>query len=301
MEKVDLHIHSKYSDGSYEVKELLKMAEEKELSIISITDHDKIGAYEELKTINISEYYNGNIITGCECKCVYEKVPIEILGYGFDLQAFSNTYITQQKNLNKVQEKYLEYFKQVGKQIGLIFDSELTLTNNIIYAADCFERELKKNPENLRILKENNIDIQANFYRDCQSNHNTIFYIDETKDFSKPEEIIQAIHQSGGLAFLAHPFIYPFEDKKKTIEQIIKSYDLDGLECYYTLFTEEEKQWIAKLCDNYGKYKSGGSDFHGISKPDIQIGTGRGDLIVLKKDVEEWINLLHFFYKTVEQ
>lgn len=294
MKKVDLHMHSKYSDGSCTVTELLKKANQENLSIISITDHDVISAYEELKDKEISSIYNGHILSGCECKTVYNQIPIEILGYGFDIEVFSKSFILKKKNLKEIQTEYLEYLKKVSKRIGLIFNQKITIDDNIIYASDCMERELKKYPKNIEILKRNNIFIETNFYRDCQSNKNSIFYIDETKNFPKPDEVIKEIHMAGGLSFLAHPFLYPFKNQKEEIENIIKKYSIDGVECYYSLFNQKEKEWIRSICDKYNKYVSGGSDFHGISKPDISVGKGRGDLIVNEADVIEWIEKLNF-------
>ena len=295
MRRVDLHMHSKYSDGSCTVAELLEMAEKENLSIISITDHDKLEAYDELKEMNSSAIFKGNILAGCECKCVYEHIPIEILGYGFDVSTFSQCFVLKKQDLKEIQTEYLERLKRVGKKIGLILNPELALNENIIYASDAMDREVKKYPENEEILKKNHIQIKTNFYRDCQSNKESIFYIDETQKFPKPEEVIAEIHKAGGLAFLAHPFIYPFPNKKEKIEKIVQNYQIDGLECYYSLFTQEEKDWIKNLAEKYHRFVSGGSDFHWISKPDIAIGSGKEDLVVDEAEVQEWISKLKFF------
>lgn len=69
---IDLHIHTNYSDGADNLITVLKLAEEKELEYISITDHDNCKAYDGLKRINVKEYYKGNIIPGIEIKCTYE-------------------------------------------------------------------------------------------------------------------------------------------------------------------------------------------------------------------------------------
>ena len=112
MKKVDLHMHSKYSDGSCTVIELLKKANQEKLSIISITDHDIISAYEELTDKEILSNFDGHIISGCECKSVYNQIPIEILGYGFDIEMFSKSFILKKKDLKEIQTEYLEYLKK---------------------------------------------------------------------------------------------------------------------------------------------------------------------------------------------
>ena len=82
---IDLHIHSKYSfDGSDDLTEILKMAEQQKLSYISITDHNNTDAYFELENLDIKKYYSGKIIPGIEINSKADGIPIEILGYNFD-------------------------------------------------------------------------------------------------------------------------------------------------------------------------------------------------------------------------
>ena len=81
---IDLHCHTTNSDGTYTTTELLKKAEEKGITLLSITDHDTTKAHYDIDNININEYYSGKIITGIEINCVFDNVKIELLGYGFD-------------------------------------------------------------------------------------------------------------------------------------------------------------------------------------------------------------------------
>ena len=82
---IDLHTHTNHSDGTLSVLELLKEAEAKKLEMISITDHDGIGAYLEMdNNPDIRKIFNGDILIGSELKTFYDGVSIEILGYGFD-------------------------------------------------------------------------------------------------------------------------------------------------------------------------------------------------------------------------
>ncbi len=288
---IDLHIHTTYSDGSYSLKEILQEAQNKKLQIISITDHDCVKAYDELKRINVKNIYSGDIITGCEFKCVFPcyKLPIEILGYGFETKQIEQFFI-KQKNIN-IQSTYLENLKTIGKSIGLIFNENIKLNyNKNEYASSIFEREINKYKENKRILKQNNVIIKTNFYRDAQSNKNSIFFIDETKDFVTPDVIINLIHTAGGKAFLAHPYIYPVENVIYMVENFIRKYNIDGLECYYSLFSKEQTNNLIELCRKFNLYISGGTDFHGINKPDIQLGIGMGNLNINIKNIEKWIN-----------
>lgn len=286
---IDLHIHSNYSDGSESVKNILKEAEKRKLEVISITDHDTIKAYDELKMIDIKQYYSGTIISGCEMKCVYKNTPVEVLGYNIDIDKIRNfNNLGQEKYLN-IQKRYLEHIKQAGKQIGLKFNDELDINmKRMQYASDIFEKEILKYPENMEILKKNHLEIKPNFYRAQQCNPDSIFYIDETTSFPSMEEVIEEIHNAGGLAFLAHAYIYPFDNTLEIVEEMINTHKLDGIECYYSYFNNDQTQNLIKLCNKYNLYMSGGTDFHGKNRPDTQMGIGTGNLRIEKEIIENW-------------
>ena len=287
---IDLHIHSTYSDGSYSVKEILQEAENKHLEYISITDHDCVNAYKELENMNIKKYYKGNIIVGCEFKCYLEEfhIPIEILGYGFDLNIMKQYF--EHNNIMSVQKDYLEYLKTQGKKVGLIFSENLKLKDNHSYASAVFEKELLKYSENKEIMRKQHISLEPNFYRAEQCNKNSIFYIDENQDYIGIKELLEKIHRAKGLAFLAHPYIYPVDNVEEMVEYIAEKYSLDGIECYYSTFTEEQEQTMISCVQKHNLYISGGTDFHGILKPDIEMGEGRGNLQIQKEVISDWIN-----------
>ena len=83
---IDLHTHTTYSDGTWDVKTLLKKAKENGVELLAITDHDTVKAYLELKENNYSSYFNGKIISGAEFNCVFNNAKIELLGYNFDIE-----------------------------------------------------------------------------------------------------------------------------------------------------------------------------------------------------------------------
>ena len=76
---IDMHIHTKYSDGDKTVEEILKMCEEKKLEYISITDHNTCKQYED-EALN-KNLFTGNIIKGVEMNATFKNKKIEVLGY----------------------------------------------------------------------------------------------------------------------------------------------------------------------------------------------------------------------------
>ena len=96
------------------------------------------------------------------------------------------------------------------------------------------------------------------------------------------------VHQSGGLAFLAHTFAYS-PNIASELQNIIDNYALDGLECFYTTFTREQSNYLVNLCKEQNLFMSGGSDFHGTRKVNHNLGVGRGNLNIDEKVVESWL------------
>ena len=95
------------------------------------------------------------------------------------------------------------------------------------------------------------------------------------------EEAVRLIKDAGGLAFVAH-----LNQTKRSLDSLremltrLKSAGLDGIEGYYTEYTEEMGREYRALAAELGLMLSGGSDFHGENKPHIKIGTGTGELRV---------------------
>lgn len=292
---IDLHIHTTHSDGTDSLEEILRKAENKNLEIISITDHDEIGAYKELEEKpELRKLYSGKIITGVELKTSWNKVPIEILAYGIDYKKIKIHKI----NMSKLQKEVLNYLKNVADKLGLIYDDKNTYIDEgdptKRFGAFTIGTELLRHKENFEKIKELGEFVPTTFYRVHQSNINSPFYYDETYISIDIKETILRIHEAGGLAFLAHGFIYPFENKDKTIENILRSTNIDGMECIYTEFSEEERIKAINLCRIYNKFISGGTDYHAKNKPDINLGTGRNNNIKIEKSIiEPWIDKIN--------
>ena len=290
---VDMHIHTTNSDGTKTVEEVLKQAEEMGLEYISITDHEGCKAYKEIEEKNLKQYYHGKIIKGIELKASYKGKIIDILGYGIDtdkMQEWINEFY-KDKTHAKIQTKYLKIRYNLFKEMGctltpyneIDWDPAHEWSNVVIY------KEVKSHPENEAKCPKDLWESFDNYkYKYCYKEDNK-FFIDKSLDSPKVEEIIEQIHKVGGRAFLAHIYVYKWtDDKKALIDDLISNYDFDGIECYYSEFSEEQTKYVLEVCEKRGLYKSGGSDYHGDSKPGISLGTGRGNLRVPKSIVEEW-------------
>lgn len=290
---IDLHMHTNYSDGTDSVQELLIKAENKKLDIISITDHDCVDVYYDLEKDEIRNLFSGKIIIGAELKTHYNGISMEVLGYGIDYKKIK----IKKTNLYDLQVKTLEESKKRAKKLGLVFAENINVSKTDPkrkFASFTLAEELLKYKENKPIiLSIGPMFDTASFYRIHTSNKNSIFYYDESKDSIPLEEAINIIHDAGGIAILAHPLVYPYDGKNKLeeIDKILENYDLDGLECEYPLFNDDERNALKKLAIKHNKYMTGGTDYHAKSKPNIEMGTGINDNMNISKElISNWVD-----------
>lgn len=287
---IDLHTHTCVSDGTDTPEEILTNAETTKLEILSITDHDTTEGYKNIKELR--KLFSGIIIPGVELKAFYDGIPVEVLGYGIDPSKIN----VNRDNVFEMQIDCLNEFKERGRKLGLKFDENIEVSKTDSrrkYASFTFADELLKHKENESIiLSIGPMFTQTEFYRVHASNKKSIFYYDESKFGISIEEAIDMVHNAGGLAFLAHPLLYPYDkDKFEAVEDIIKKYDLDGIEVEYPLFSEPDRNKLKELAKKYNKYTSGGTDYHAKNKPNIELGTGINNNMNLdKKLIEDWLD-----------
>ena len=107
--------------------------------------------------------------------------------------------------------------------------------------------------------------------------------------------IIEKLKDFGSISVLAHPFLNMNEDELREFLPKAKACGLNATEAYYSLFDNAETELAEKICDEYGLLKSGGSDFHGATKPDISLGVGKGNLAIPTEIYKDLANCYHNF------
>lgn len=273
---IDLHIHSKYSDGSDSVKEILEKAEALKLELISITDHNSVGANVELAhDSDLRQTFSGKIIPGCEVLATYRGEFVEVLGYMKDFKNFSKTLVSSYKIESTILEKYIVVSKRMGLKMDV--DAMIRELNEKEYSAMAiFVQALSSNPEYARAFSLGDNPC-ARFHDNFYSNPTTPFYINEKFFYKSVREVIKDIHNANGVAFLAHPFQYPHPNQKEFIEELVCNNPFDGIECLYPTFDEKQRNYLKFLCRMYSLMIGGGSDYHGANRPSNYMGTGIND------------------------
>lgn len=261
---IDLHIHSNHSDGEKDLIGILKLAEEYHLDYIAITDHDNIDIYQELKQISVSQYYQGKVIPGVEIKVTYQKNPLEILAYCFDIEKLKKSKWVKKETHIRIQEHRLECYKNICKKIGIYYDKNLKL-NQSGYSENTIYENINHYPENEKKLADLGIITKSQFFRAHICNKKSPFYYDGAKDFLEIREAVNLIHECGGIAVLAHPFgVYAsIEKPKELIIELAREKIVDGFECMHQAITDEETSFLRDICEKYDMYQTGGSDYHG--------------------------------------
>ena len=285
---IDLHMHTTYSDGTDGVIAILQKAESKKLNCISITDHNVCGAYDELKEIDVKKYYSGKIIKGVELNTKVLGIPIEILGYNINPEILKgllkDAYISNtDRNILEVKRLY-EICQKENIDVGENF---LENYNPDMYASKYLHGKITSNIANKGMIDEDAWGNSNIFYRKYMSNPSTKFYVnmdDVLPDFNEACEIVR---KSGGMVFLPHIYEYR-ENSDKILQYILENHEIDGIECYYTTFTEKQHEYLLNLCKERNLLISGGSDYHGTFKPNVDMAVGFGNLSIPDSIIENW-------------
>lgn len=283
---IDLHTHTNFSDGDLSPHELIKLAIEKNIGTIAITDHDTLEGIKNVDRNNSLIVDSGiNIINGIELSA---KVPIgrmHILGYDIDLNnSMLNEKMSELKDnsINSV----LALIVQISKDYGIRFKyediKELVNANHNLGSPDIAKMCVKAG--------------YAPNYRKAFDTYLLDSYEKVRGINKKPSylECIELITQSGGIPILAHPKSLELSEKDFLIllKEMI-SLGLKGIEVYHSSHSKEEMEFYSKIANKYDLLISGGSDYHGKTvKPDIDLGIGKNNNLYIRE-----LSLLNYIKK----
>lgn len=282
---IDLHVHTKASDGEKTPIELIDLAISKNIKAIAITDHDTVDGLEE--AVNYSKNKNILLIPGIELEVTTQKGQMHILGLFIEYnnkefkQELLNIKQARESRNNKIIEELnkmgfdisLEELKQVsgGQTIGKPHFAKVFLNKGYIKTKnEMFDNYFNKPP--LSNLKKGSYTAQ---------------------------EIINMIKKANGIAILAHPQNLKLDDKD-LIEKIkeLKSYGLDGMECYHSEQTKEEMIKFEKIAKDLELVITKGTDYHGpIVKANIELETGINNNLIIEDEDVILENLLKYIKK----
>ncbi len=248
--RADLHIHSFWSDGALPPNELAIRARHAGVALLSITDHDNLGGLEEKE--RAAKLLGLAYISGWEVSAYERDCKVHVLGYGCRAGDAYHAFLEERKRGAVVRAK------DMIRKANAHFRLALTVEDA--------EREHRKKETPLHTM--NVVAAYAKrLGREGGELYREAFAIGKPAYSGlcrpSPEEAIDVIHASGGIAVLAHParIRLPLGAQNALIGRLI-AHGLDGIECYYTGHSAEETARFLALARERGLYVTGGSDFH---------------------------------------
>lgn len=274
-EIIDMHVHSTCSDGTFTPAELAAYAKEKGLKAMVLSDHDTIDGIDE--AMAAGKACGIEIIPGIEFSTTYGGKDIHVLGLGIRWK--DPSFITRLKEFQDTRDtrnrKMIERLQKYGVDIS--YEQMTRAFPDSVWTRANFARYL---------LDRHYVKSMAEAF--------TRYVGDEAPCFVPREKVtpfqaVELIHEGGGYAVLAHPILYHM--KPDALEELVarlKDAGLDGIEAIYSTYRGLDESHIKVLARKYKLCITGGSDFHGAHKPDIDLATGRGNL---KVPYDLWIKL----------
>ncbi len=275
MNKVDLHMHSCFSDdGELSPEEIVSIAIEKGMDVISITDHNSVKGVQ--RALDYSKDKKIKVIPGIEIDCTYNDINLHLLGYNID---FTNECFNRLEEdiLNQEKASAIQKIQKIKEVTNLELDTDEVLkrSNNGIVTGELIAEVLLENLQNRKspILKPyveggDRYDMPfVNFYWDYFSKGKAAYVPIE---FISLKEAIDMIKRTGGIPVIAHPG-NNLKDNLEIIDDLIDEGIL-GIEVYSSYHTDEQIDYFFNKAINSNLLITCGTDFHGKNKPNIFIG-----------------------------
>lgn len=274
---LDLHCHSNASDGSYTPTQIVELADKIGLTAVALTDHDTLSGLDEFR--QAGENAKVECVPGIELASRDEKNAFN--GYhivGLFLQRRSEEMDTLLATcVQKRYERNLAIIERLNKLGIPVTEEEVRVLA---------QGEVLGRPHIAMALVNRGVvsSTQGAFERFLGSGKAA--YV--RRESPTPSEAISAIHSMGGVAIWAHPFTMG----NHTVRQIhqmavdLRAVGLDGIEVHYAMHTQKQVQNAAEIARAVGLFPSGGSDFHGLTFRNVNLGTGTGNLQVPDRYLE---------------
>ncbi len=253
----DLHLHTRESDGSLSPEELVAAAAAAGLTTIAVTDHDTVAALDA--AARAVARHGMRLIAGIELSTTHEGRDLHLLAYGLDppktalLEALTRTRAARIVRAQAIVDNLasmgveLDWEAVAAQGQGTLarphIARAMVAAGYVSSVAEAFDRYLAEG--------------QAAFLPSGKLT---------------TAEAIALVREAGGYAFVAHPILPTKVLDLPTLLPPLCAAGLAGLETYYSGYTPEQSAALRATAQQAGLMYSGGSDFHGTSKPHISLG-----------------------------
>jgi 3',5'-nucleoside bisphosphate phosphatase len=270
MSRIDLHLHTTHSDGSLSPTEVIQLAHKANVTALAITDHDIVTAIPEAMAAGID--LGIEIVPGVEISSSMGSSELHILGYCINWQdsELNRRLASLRESRHTRNPQIIERLRSLG--LDVTYEEVRTLAGT----------ESVGRPHIARLLMDKRYVTSAKDAFDRYLAEGRPAYV--ARELPQPADAIAWIRAAGGVAVLAHPTWAKVPGEGLiTLLTTLKDEGLGGIEVHYSTHTKKQTTEYLDLAKRLNVLVTGGSDFHGITKPDIEVGTGRGDLKVPEK------------------
>ncbi len=246
----DLHCHSKISDGSLGIDEIIAIARRRGLSALSITDHDAVAG--ATRAVVIGKRQGIEIIHGVEMSAwdPQRKQKVHILGYLCDSPDRLEGMCRQTNNSRRAAAT--EMIRKVLRYYPIIPDSVVRCASG---STNVFKQHIMH-----ALIDAGYADgFYGDVYQKLFSPKNGCAYV--ATEYPDVHEVIDLIHSAGGLTVLAHPYTY---DSTDLMQELVGSGLLDGVEVWHPRNNEQQTAALQDFAVAHELLMTGGSDFHGM-------------------------------------
>lgn len=256
---LDLHIHTTASDGSLTPTQVVQLARKKGFSLIAVTDHDTMGGVAE--ALEAGKKYNVDVVPGVE---ISSGVTLEVHMLGYGMSPDHPVMKAMMKDMRAARVERMERIIENLQKMGV----PITVEEVEAVAGGAIGR-----PHIAQVLIAHGLvpDVRTAFREYIGVGAKA--YVERRKMTS--EQVVANIRDAGGVPVLAHGGLLRISEVElnQWIDSMAKK-GLMGLECYHNAHTPQMERLLRAAAERNGLLVTGGSDFHGASRPDVEMGTG---------------------------
>lgn len=270
---IDLHAHTNASDGTLSPRQLVEHARELGLAAIAVSDHDTVSGWSE--ALEAEQELGVRVVPAIELSVSDEHGKFHLLGFFPNRTHLNGTELGEavselQRERDERNTRIYENLERIGVPVSPARVREIAGGGAQIGRPHIAQALVE-------LGKATSIQDAFDKYLDA----NGPAYSPKTG--LSPREAVALIHGAGGIAVWAHPTRSPSEraeilnfEKGEELLRLWKEWGLDGLEIYYGAYTPAEIEWTRRMSEQFELLGTGGSDFHGATKPDVPLGQVNG-------------------------
>lgn len=273
---IDLHSHTSESDGTFSPAELIAEAQRVGVRTLGITDHDTFSGHD--LAAPVARQAGLELVSGIELSTKLNGQSVHLLGYfpwadGLredGLDEFRAWVLEMQASRRDRNVRLVARLRELGVEITL-------------EEAQARGRGMTGRPHFAQLLLEKGyVDNLQQAFDDYLDESAKGYVYRQEPQFA---EGVARIRRAGGIASLAHPI--RVKGDVAALLPALCGAGLHAIEAYHSDHSPEDTRSYLELAGRYGMLATGGSDFHGAAKPGVELGTGRGNNLLIPDDLLE--------------